>query len=448
MQSSRITIKKGLDLPIEGAPEQVVGEGAAVSQVAVIGSDYNGMRPTMAVKEGDEVALGQLLFEDKKTPGVRHTSPASGKVVAINRGAKRFLQSVVIELSGDAEEQFEQFSDTAPDQLGREQIREKLIHSGLWTALRTRPYSKVPSPETTPHSIFVTAIDTNPLSANPQVVLVEGEDDFTLGIQILSKLSDGPTYLCKAPGAAISGGDGQEVEFAGPHPAGLPGTHIHFVDPVGLGKTVWHINYQDVIAIGKLFSTNRLSVERVIALAGPQVEHPRLVRTRLGARLSELTASQLKTGENRIISGSILSGRAAVGPFDFLGRYHLQVAVLAEGREREFLGWQKPGIDKFSVKNVFASKLFPGKLFNFTTSIEGSDRALVPISSYEKVMPLDVVPVFLLRSLITGDTEQAQLLGALELDEEDLGLCSFVCPGKHEFGPLLRKNLEQIELEG
>jgi len=261
-------------------------------------------------------------------------------------------------------------------------------------------------------------------------------------------LSDGPTYLCKAPGAAISGGGGQEVEFAGPHPAGLPGTHIHFVDPVGSGKTVWYINYQDVIAVGKLFSTNRLSVERVIALAGPQVERPRLVRTRLGAQLSELTASQLKPGENRIISGSILSGRAAAGPFDFLGRYHLQVAVLAEGREREFLGWQKPGIDKFSVKNVFASKLFPGKLFNFTTSIEGSDRALVPISSYEKVMPLDVVPVFLLRSLITGDTDQAQLLGALELDEEDLGLCSFVCPGKHEFGPLLRKNLEQIELEG
>ena len=448
MPSSRITIKKGLDLPIEGAPEQVVGEGAAVSQVAVIGSDYNGMRPTMAVKEGDEVALGQLLFEDKKTPGVRHTSPASGKVIAVNRGAKRFLQSIVIELQGDAEEQFEQFSDTAPDQLDRQQVREKLIQSGLWTALRTRPYSKVPSPETTPHSIFVTAIDTNPLSANPQVVLLEGEADFTLGVQILSKLSDGPTYLCKAPGVSMSGGNGQEVEFAGPHPAGLPGTHIHFVDPVGSGKTVWHINYQDVIAIGKLFSTNRLSVERVVALAGPQVERPRLVRTRLGAQLSELTAGQLKPGENRIISGSILSGRAAAGPFDFLGRYHLQVAVLAEGREREFLGWQKPGIDKFSVKNVFASKLFPGKLFNFTTSIEGSDRALVPISSYEKVMPLDVVPVFLLRSLITGDTEQAQLLGALELDEEDLGLCSFVCPGKHEFGPLLRKNLEQIELEG
>jgi Na+-transporting NADH:ubiquinone oxidoreductase subunit A len=448
MASSRIKVKKGLDLPITGAPEQTIEEGAAVTQVAVIGSDYNGMRPTMAVKEGDDVALGQLLFEDKKTPGVRYTSPGSGKVVAVNRGAKRALQSVVIALSGDAEERFEQFSDTAPDQLSREQVRDKLVASGLWTALRTRPFSKVPSPESTPHSLFVTAIDTNPLSADPQVVLAEHEADFTLGVQLLSKLSEGPTYLCKAPGASINGSGGQEVEFAGPHPAGLPGTHIHFVDPVGTNKTVWNINYQDVIAVGKLFSTHRLSVERTIALAGPQVERPRLIRTRVGAQLSELTGGQLRAGENRIISGSVLSGRAAAGPFDFLGRYHLQVSVLAEGREREFLGWQKPGVDKFSVKNVFASKLFPGKLFNFTTSTEGSDRALVPISSYEGVMPLDVVPTFLLRSLITGDTEQAQLLGALELDEEDLGLCSFVCPGKHEFGPLLRKNLEQIELEG
>jgi len=448
MASSLIKVKKGLDLPITGAPEQTVERGGAVSQVAVVGSDYNGMRPTMAVKEGDEVALGQLLFEDKKTPGVRYTSPASGKVVAVNRGAKRFLQSVVIELSGDAEELFEQFSDVAPEQLSRDQVRDKLVASGLWTALRTRPYSKVPSPESVPHSVFVTAIDTNPLAANPQVALSGHEADFSLGVQLLSKLSDGPTYLCKAPGAPISAGGGQEVEFDGPHPAGLPGTHIHFIDPVGANKTVWHVSYQDVAAIGKLFSTNRLFVERIIALAGPQVERPRLIRTRLGARLSELTDGQLRAGENRIISGSILSGRAATGPFDFLGRYHLQIAVLSEGREREFLGWQKPGVDKFSVKNVFASRLFPGKLFNFTTSTEGSDRAVVPISSYEKVMPLDVVPTFLLRSLITGDTDQAQLLGALELDEEDLGLCSFVCPGKHEFGPLLRKNLEQIELEG
>ncbi len=448
MASSRIQVKKGLDLPITGAPEQVVAEGGVVPHVAVVATDYIGMKPTMSVKEGDEVALGQLLFEDKKTPGVRHTSPAGGKVVAVNRGAKRALESVVIEVSGDAEERFEQFSDVSPEQLSREQVRDKLVASGLWTALRTRPYSKVPSPDSTPHSLFITAIDTNPLAADPQVVLAGKETEFALGIQVLSKLSDGPTYLCKAPGTSISGAGSQEVEFAGPHPAGLPGTHIHFVDPVGPNKTVWHIGYQDVVAVGILFSTGRLSTERIVALAGPQVERPRLLRTRLGASLAELIDGQVKDGENRVISGSIFSGRAAQGSFDYLGRYHAQVAVLAEGREREFLGWQKPGVNKFSVKNVFVSKLFPGKQFDFTTSIEGSDRAMVPISAYEKVMPLDVVPTFLLRSLIIGDTDQAQLLGALELDEEDLGLCTFVCPGKYEYGPMLRKNLEQIELEG
>jgi Na+-transporting NADH:ubiquinone oxidoreductase subunit A len=228
----------------------------------------------------------------------------------------------------------------------------------------------------------------------------------------------------------------------------LPGTHIHFLDPVGPEKTVWHINYQDVIAVGKLFATGRLSSERVIALAGPQVERPRLIRTLLGACLSELVAGELKDGENRVISGSVLAGRTTAGPFDFLGRYHVQVSVLGEGREREFLGWQKPGFDKFSIKNVYVAKLFPGKLFDFTTSTEGSDRAMVPISAYEKIMPLDIVPVFLLRALIVGDSDQAQLLGCLELDEDDLGLCTFVCPGKYEYGTILRNNLEKIEMEG
>lgn len=451
MAKNLIKLKRGMDLPIAGEPDQSIEGSPAITRVAVLGPDSFGLRPTMAVQEGDAVKLGQLLFTDKKTPGVRYTSPGCGKVVAINRGAKRFLHSVVVELSGDEEEEFDRYSDIPLDQLTREQVREKLVDSGLWTALRTRPYSKVPSPEQIPHSIFVTAIDTNPLAATPETVIAGSEQDFVSGLAVLAKLTDGEVFVCKARGASIPEGSAENlrvVEFEGPHPAGLPGTHIHFLDPAGPNKTVWHLNYQDLIAMGKLFTTGRLWVERVVALGGPPVRRPRLLRTRLGACVGELVASELEEGENRIVSGSVFAGRAAADPLDFLGRYHLQVAVLAEGRERDFLGWQKPGFDKFSVKNIFISKLSRSMKFQFTTSTEGSPRAMVPIGSYEQVMPLDILPTFLLRALITGDTDQAQALGCLELDEEDLGLCSFVCPGKHEYAPLLRHNLERIETEG
>ena len=448
MASSKIVIKKGLDLPIAGAPEQVIEDGPAIGQVAVLGPDSIDLRPTMAVSEGDSVKKGQLLFEDKRTPGVRYTSPTSGKVTGVHRGAKRTLLSVVIEVAGDEEERFAQHTRTAPDQLSRQQVSETLVASGLWPALRTRPYSRVPVPDSAPHSIFVTAMDTNPLAAHSKVVLRGHEDDFAMGLTILGKLTDGPVYVCKAPGASISADGAQVVEFAGPHPAGLPGTHIHFLDPVGAAKTVWYIGYQDVVACGKLFATGSLWTERVVALGGPQVEQPRLLRTRQGACLSELTAGQLKPGENRVIAGSVLAGRVASDPLDFLGRYHAQVSVLVEGREREFLGWQKPGVDKFSIKNVFASKLLPSQLFDFTTSTEGSDRAMVPIGSYEQVMPLDILATLLLRALLVEDTDRAQALGCLELDEEDLGLCTFACPGKYEYGPILRQSLARIEREG
>lgn len=448
MTSSKIAIKRGLDLPIAGAPKQVIEDGPAIGKVAVLGVDSIDLRPTMAVSEGDSVKKGQLLFADKKTPGVCYTAPASGKVIGVHRGAKRALLAVVIEVAGDEEERFEQHVGTAPDQLSRQQVRDTLVASGLWTALRTRPYSKVPRPDSAPHSIFVTAIDTNPLAADPQAVLRECADDFARGLTILGKLTDGPVYVCKAPGANIPGPEAEVVEFAGPHPAGLPGTHIHFLDPVGAAKTVWHLGYQDAVACGKLFATGSLWTERVVALGGPQVAHPRLVRTRQGACVSELTAGQLQPGENRVVAGSVLAGRVASGPLDFLGRYHAQVSVLAEGREREFLGWQKPGVDKFSIKNVFVSKLRPSRLFDFTTSTEGSDRAMVPIGSYEQVMPLDILATLLLRALIVEDTDRAQALGCLELDEEDLGLCTFACPGKHEYGPMLRRNLARIEREG
>ena len=451
MADNLIKIKRGLDLPITGEPSQVIDGKPAITRVAVLGPDYIDMRPTMAVREGDAVKLGQLLFDDKKAPGVRFTAPGAGKVVAVNRGAKRILQSVVIELAGAEEETFSSYRATPPDQLIREQVRDLLLESGLWTALRTRPYSKIPPPDQIPHSIFVTAMDTTPLAADPEVIIAANENDFAAGLAALEKLTDGTVFVCKARGSNMptsSAANAKSVEFSGPHPAGLPGTHIHFLDPVGPNKTVWHLNYQDLIAFGKLFTTGKLWVERIVALGGPQVRQPRLLRTRLGADIGELIEGELADGENRILSGGILAGRPAAEPMDFLGRYHLQIAVLAEGREREFLGWQKPGGDKFSVKNIFTSRLSPNKKFPFTTSTGGSPRAMVPIGSYEQIMPLDIIPTFLLRSLITGDVEKAQALGCMELDEEDLSLCTFVCPAKSEYAPLLRHTLERIEKEG
>jgi len=407
----------------------------------------------MAVQVGDTVKIGQVLFSDKKTPGLNFVSPGGGRVVELNRGAKRAFQSLVIELSENEESvEFTSYKDADLTTLTRDQVSQNLVDSGLWTAFRTRPYSKVPQLGTAPHSIFVTAIDTNPLAPIPHEIIEQCELDFNYGLQVIRHLTDGTVFLCKALGTVIPGEDLPFVKsqaFDGPHPAGLPGTHIHFLDPVSENKTVWSINYQDVIAIGKLFVTGKLSVERLISLAGPSVTKPRLIKTRLGASTDDLVDGQLKAGNHRVISGSVLSGRTAGGPFGYLGRYHIQVSVLPEGDQREFLGWLAPGLNKSSVKPVFASAWAGAKqLLPLTTSLQGSRRAMVPVGSFEKVMPLDILPTYLLRALIVGDTEQAQALGCLELDEEDLALCTYVSPGKFEFGTLLRKNLTLIEKEG
>jgi len=447
-----ITVRKGLDLPITGQPEQAIDAGPPIQSVALVSADYIGMKPTMEVKEGDRVKLGQLLFTDKKTDGVRYTSPGCGKVKAVNRGDKRAFLSVVIELAGDEEETFASFPDTEFATLTHGQVQEVLVASGLWTTLRTRPFSRVPLPGTKPHSLFVTAIDTNPLAPKPGVILAERQADFVQGLQILKHLTEGQVYLCTEAGSSIPGSDLPGIEhkvFGGPHPAGLAGTHIHLLDPVSLKKTVWYINYQDVIAVGYLFKTGRILTDRWIALGGPSVKNPRLLQTRIGACLSDLVENELNDGEHRVISGSVLSGRKSIEPVNYLGRLHNQVSVIPEGHQRELLGWLTPGFDKFSIKNLFASAWGGGgKNFAFTTSTGGSKRAMVPIGMYEQVMPLDVIPTFLLRALIVGDTEQAQELGALELDEEDLSLCTFVCPGKYEYGPILREVLTRIEKEG
>lgn len=465
-------IEKGLDLPIPGKPLQVVRGSSPCTRVAVMADDFPGMKPRMHVQEGDTVRRGQLLFEDRKMPGVLHTSPGAGRVIAINRGERRALQSVVIDLSDgerageprdDEFAAFESYTAADPESLGGDQIRNLLVESGQWTAIRARPFSKVPSPESQADALFVTAIDTNPLAPLPEVALAGRLDDFRLGVKLLSKLVEGPTHVCVAEHSELAdvfGGtrpDSVRIErFAGPHPAGLPGLHIHLLRPVSRERTAWYVGYQDVAAIGRLFSTGRVDVERVISIAGPVVEDPRLERTRLGACVSEVIASDLAqvAGDDdakdiRTISGSVLSGKRTHGDaFDFMGRYDRQISLLEEDREHVFLGWLSPGPNLFSLARIYWSKLFPPEEYKFTTSTNGSQRAMVPIGQYEKVMPMDLMPTFLLRALMVGDTERAEALGVLELDEEDLALCTFVCPGKVNYGPLLRKNLELIEKEG
>ncbi len=447
-----IRIRKGLTLPINGAPRQSIDQGPSVSRVALIGQDYVGMKPTMLVSEGDKVKLGQPLFEDKKNPGVIFTAPGAGEIEAINRGHKRALQSVVIRLEGDEAEQFDSFDDAELESLDADIVRQNLLRSGLWTSFRTRPYSKIPQPDSQAAALFVTAMDSNPLAADPAVVIAEDSENFQRGLRLLSTLSP-RLYLCQAQGASIAAPQLPNLtvaEFSGPHPAGLVGTHIHFLFPASAQRMVWHINYQDVIAIGRLFATGQLPTERVIALGGPKIMEPRLIRTRLGAATGEIIADQLREcSDCRVIAGSVWSGRRAAGWASFLGRYHLQLSVLAEGGERELFGWIQPGPNKFSAINVFVSALQRAtKTFDFSTSQNGSPRAMVPIGNYEEVMPLDVLPTQLLRALVVKDTDSAQELGCLELDEEDLALCSFVCVGKYNFGPYLRANLEQIEREG
>jgi Na+-transporting NADH:ubiquinone oxidoreductase subunit A len=451
-------VTRGLRIPLAGEPEPVVDRSRSVGRIAVVGADYVGLRPTLHVGVGESVRRGQLLFEDKKIAGVRHTATAAGKIVAIHRGERRAFQSVVIELSSaeregrGAQVDFSSYANRHPSTLGGAAVRDLLIESGLWTALRARPFSRVANPADTPRSIFVTAADSDPLAPDVALILRGREGDFEVGLTALTRLHQGPLFVCTADRFDVPIPQLDRVRherFAGPHPAGTAGFHIHTLDPAGRGRVVWHIGYQDVLAIGRLFRTGVLDDERVVALGGPAVRRPRLLRTRLGASLDELTTGELVEGDVRVVSGSPLSGRAAMGPaLGYLGRYHRQISALVEGRTRELLGWAGPGFDKFSAVRIFFSRLLPRRQFALTTSTNGSPRAIVPIGVYEKVMPFDVEPTYLLKAIVSRDVERAEQLGCLELDEEDLALCTFVCPGKHDFGRELREVLSMIEKEG
>ena len=451
-----INIKKGLDLPISGKPIQTVSDSPAVKHVALLGSDYVGLRPSMSVEAGQKVKKGQILFEDKKNPGSRFTAPVAGTVVAINRGERRVFQSLVIEV--DPNGQSVEFKKTPADKLlglDAKDVIDQLVESGMWTAFRTRPYDKVPAVGSLPHSIFVTAIDTNPLAADPKVIIDAQAEAFANGLKVLSRIGDFKVYVCKGNVQlpTVEASNVQEEVFAGHHPAGLAGVHIHTLDPVGENKTVWHIGYQDVIAIGHLFVDGELYNKRVISLAGPMVEKPRLVETVLGASVAELTAGQTLKSPNgvRVISGTVLWGNTAVGPYAYLGRYHQGVAAIEEGIKNEFflVNWMGLGSKRHSATRTCLANFIKPSTFTFNTALNGGPRSIMPIGCYDKVLaPYGVEATMLVRAIDINDTDQAKLLGILELSEEDIALATYVCPGKNDFGPLLRRSLTKIEVEG
>ncbi|MCA0928140.1 Na(+)-translocating NADH-quinone reductase subunit A [Ruegeria profundi] len=442
-------LKKGLELPVQGAPDQTIHPGPEFKTVGVLGGDYMGLKPRMLVQEGETVQRGTPLFCHKDAPEAMMVAPMSGKVVAVNRGARRVLQSVVIEVSDP--------NDTGLDFSGvgnsdsAEGVTEKLCAAGLWTSFRTRPYSKMPEPGSKPAAIFVTAMDSEPLAADAAVVISDAEEAFTTGLGAITKLTEGKTYLCHKEGDNVPGADVSGVEvayFSGPHPSGLAGTHIHFLEPLTGDKKVWTIGFQDVIAIGRLMLTGHLDPNIVIALSGPGARQPRLIRTAMGASTDDLTSHEINLdGTPRIISGSILSGTQAEGPTAFLGRFARQICIIREDHDQIPMGWIRPMPSKFSVQPVLGSA-FSQKLFNLTSNLNGGRRAMVPTGTFERLMPQDYLPTQLLRALLVMDTDSAQALGALELDEEDLGLVGFACPAKYEYGLALRDCLTKIEKEG
>jgi len=449
---SRI-IKRGINLPIIGSPSSEITEKVP-RHLGINASDYNGMKPSFKLNEGDLVKKGETVFVWKNDPKVAFVSPVNGRISSITRGSKRALKFIEIE-SGDSDSvndhTFSGFKSTSIENYSDEEIVDLIAESGLWTSFRTRPFSKIPITSSKPHAIFVNTMDSNPLALDSGPFIHQFQSAFNDGLDILQRLTEGNLHVSAKVGYrfVIKENSNRSIhEFSGPHPSGNVGTHIHMIDPVGANKCVWTIGYQDVVAIGKLFGTGKLFTERWISLCGPAAKNPRIVRTCMGAKIEDIIREEENVSECRAISGSVIYGYIKSDSYPFLGRYSTQLTLVREDRERVFLGWHDAGLNRFSVMRTFLSRLLPGKKFDFGTSTHGSYRAMVPVGAYEKVFPFNMVPTHLLKALYVGDTDYAQALGCLELDEEDLACCTFVDPGKVDYGPKLRTSLNIIEKEG
>ena len=436
-----IKISKGLDLPISGSPTNTISDEPKVSSVALLSNDFIGMKPTMLVKEGETVKAGQKIFEDKKNNGVYFTSPAGGIVKDINRGDKRRFLSIEIDIK-DTEEFVNFDMDDSVDQ-----IKDCLIDSGLWNAFRTRPFNRTPGINEIPDAVFINCCDSNPLSIDPYEIILLNKTEFDEGLNVLTNFFSCNINLCyQNDNFDTSIEKINYYQFKGPHPSGLSSTHISQIYPVNLNRKVWTINYQDIISIGYLKQNKEIRTSKYISLAGPSVYEPSLIKVRIGGNIDEITAGKIEPN-SRIISGSVLHGHQSEGVMNYLGYYDSQISVIADEVNNIFMNWLMPGSSLHSKLNVFLSSFIKPEKFTFNTSIGGGNRAIVPISSYEEVIPMDILVTQLLKALVVSDIDMAIDLGMLELVPEDLALCSYVCPSKYDYSSILMDNLNKLYLE-
>ena len=442
--SKVIKIKKGLDIKLKGTAEKVLVDALSAKNYAVKPTDFTGITPKLIVKENDTVKAGTGLFYDKYNPEVLFTSPVSGKVKEIVRGERRKILEVII--VPDGKNGFESFKQAAPKDLSREEIIENLQKSGLWAAIKMRPYSVIARAQDIPKSIFISGIDSSPLGVDYNFVMQGTEREFQAGVDALLQLTSGKIHLGidgeTQPCPAFANVKNVEVtKYTGKHPAGNVGTQIHHVDPINKGEVVWTVDPQNVAAIGRLFLEGKYTPTKVVALAGSEVKSPKYYKTIAGSNIEALIKENITEPNARFISGSVLTG-TRIEALGYLGFYDSLITVVPEGDHYEFFGWIAPGFNKFSVSRTFFSWLTPKKEYRIDTNLKGGHRALMITGSFEKVFPFDIFPMQLIKAIIIEDIDLMEKLGIYEVAEEDFALCEFVDTSKTNIQSIVRKGLD------
>jgi Na+-transporting NADH:ubiquinone oxidoreductase subunit A len=447
--SKTITIKQGLNISLLGEAEKIINETEA-GFYAIKPIDFHGVFPKLLVNEGDKVKAGTQLFYDKYRENIKFSSPVSGTVKEIRRGAKRVLLEVTIE--ADAVQTFVDFGKADPNALSREAIVEKMIKSGVWPVIRQRPYTVIANPDDDPKAIFISGFDTAPLAPDYDLIVHGQGEAFQAGIDALKKLTSGTIHLNLPAGDANSkvftNSENVQINyFKGPHPAGNTGPQINKIDPINKGEVIWQLRPQEVLTIGRLFLEGVFNAERVIALTGSEVKKPRYFKTKIGASIAEMTSDNIVDGKVRYISGNVLTGRK-IDRIGFIGFYDAQVTVIPEGDYYEMFGWALPGFGKFSYSRSFPT--LPGnknKKYRLDTNYHGGERAFVMTGEMEKVFPFDIYPMQLIKSIMIEDIDAMEKLGIFEVDEEDFALVEYIDTSKTEIQTIVRQGIDLMRKE-